>query len=539
TLSGLAFRRKRAGVEFSLNLDRGKEAEFQIVIAVGEETKSDAGGRPRRPAPGRSNLEIRQGLDQSAAKWIADFARVKSDSILLTQLMDRSLKDLRMLLSNRDGFGYFSAGTPWFATVFGRDSLLTSIEALPYHGETAADVLRLLSAHQSRRTNEWTDEQPGKILHELRRGELARVGAIPHSPYYGGIDTTLLYLILMARYLRWTGDRALFDQLRPNMEAALRWSLTDADSNGDGYIDYTTGSDGGLANKGWKDSGDAVVDKKGRFPPGPIALIEVQAYAYAAWSEIADIFEAEGETARARELRQRAAGMRQRLNKDYWVDSEGTFAFYIDGKGRRGDTVVSNAGHALWAGAAEPEKARLTAKRLMADDMFSGWGIRTLAEGEAAYNPVGYHLGSVWPHDNMMIAAGLRRYGLDAEALKVCEAMFQAGLYFDYHRLPELFCGFGRDRHSIPVHYPVACHPQAWAAGAVPYGLSICLGLEPDAARNRLRIVRPQLPSFARNVEIAGLRVGRGRVHFSVTRRDDGRCETRVIDDGGVTVEVG
>ncbi|HEU4642260.1 MAG TPA: glycogen debranching N-terminal domain-containing protein [Gemmatimonadaceae bacterium] len=464
-------------------------------------------------------------------------ATLKSDSLLLNQVVERSLADLRMLRSSIDGQEFFAAGVPWFATLFGRDSLITALQTLAWESGVAEQTARLLARYQGHRTDNWRDEQPGKILHSLRVGEMARLGEIPHTPYYGSVDATPLFLILIGRQARWSGRLDLFHDLRDHIELALQWMRGDADADGDGFIEYASTSERGLINQGWKDSGDAIVDADGHLASPPVALVEVQGYAYQARQLIADLYERDGDHEAAARLRAAAQRLRERFNRDFWIDSLDCYALALEKGNVPLRVVSSNPGHALWTGIADEEKARRTAHRLMQDDMFSGWGIRTLSAQERRYNPVGYHLGTVWPHDNSLIVAGLRRYGFDDLALRVVHGITEAAMNFTGYRLPELFAGFSRADYATPVHYPVACHPQAWAAGSIPYMLETLLGLVPDAFEKRLRIVRPMLPDFVDRLDLRDVTVGDARVSLRFQRGARGATEVSVLGVNG-TLEV-
>ncbi len=467
---------------------------------------------------------------------------VRSDSVLLDEILERSFGDLHLLASYVGNREFFAAGIPWFAALFGRDSIISALQMLPYDTTPAESTLRLLASLQGDRMDDWRDEQPGKILHELRTGELARAGEIPHSPYYGTVDATPLFLILLAHHASWTGSLSLFQELEANVERALEWIDRYGDSDGDGYVEYRSSSEHGLINQGWKDSGDAIIDPGGRVATPPIALVEVQGYVYAAKLGIADLWRRAGHAEKADRLEREAARLRAAVNRDFWLPEIGCYALAIEADKRPLAVVSSNAGHLLWSGIADREKADLTASRLMADDMFSGWGIRSLSASERGYNPVGYHLGTVWPHDNSLIAAGFKWYGYENAVLRVFDGMVKAAMHFEHYRLPELFTGFSERDYDEPIRYPVACHPQAWSSGAVPFLLMNLLGVQPDAFGRRLRIVRPSLPSFADYLELRGLRVGQATVDLRFERSHGGDVAVRTLDLEGalaITVEPG
>jgi glycogen debranching enzyme len=376
--------------------------------------------------------------------------------------------------------------------------------------------------------NQWREEEPGKILHELRVGEMANLNEIPHTPYYGTIDATPLWLVLLGKHASWTGDIGLFKQLQPQVEAALSWIEQYGDKDGDGYVEYECHTEKGLVNQGWKDSGDAIVNPDGSLATPPIALIEVQGYVYEAKREVASLYRRVGNHNRADELERQAQELRARVNRDFWV-SDGYYALALQGPDNRQAAVLSsNAGHALWSGIAEGNHAQQAADHLLSPAMFSGWGIRTLSAAALRYNPLSYHLGTIWPHDNSLIAAGFKRYGLEDAALRVFQGLIDATIHFNAARLPELFGGFAVEDYGIPVSYPVACQPQAWAAGAMPYLLTTVLGFEPDGFEQRLRIVRPKLPGNVNRVEVRGLHVGRGEVDL-LFERDRDQVAVRIL----------
>ncbi len=341
-------------------------------------------------------------------------------------------------------------------------------------------------------------------------GELARLDEIPHTPYYGSIDSTPLFLILLAEHAAWTGTLDLFHELRTNVDRALEWIDRAIDRDERGYLAYDSTTECGLVNQGWKDSGDAIVAADGSMAEPPIALAELQGYVYAAKRGLAQLFDRDGEADRAASLRRDTDALRDRFERDFWSDELGCYVLALARDGRPCVVVSSNAGEVLWSGIASGRRAALVVKRLMADDMFGGWGIRTLSAQATAFNPVGYHLGTVWPHDNAIVAAGFRRYGHDDAAEQIFSALVEAAQDFPQQRLPECFAGFRKTAFGIPVRYPIACHPQAWAAGALPHLLTSILGLEPSAFDGRLRIVRPRLPPWISHLELRGLVVGRG-----------------------------
>ena len=422
-----------------------------------------------------------------------------------------------MLRSDLDGRSYFAAGVPWFATLFGRDSLIAATQTLAFDPDVAADTLRLLGDRMGRIYSDEHDEDPGKVLHELRVGEPAALGETPFARYHGSADATPLWLCLLADHAEWSGSLDLFAELRPQVEAALQWMAGPGDWDGDGLVEYRRRSRHGLRNQGWKDSPDGVPDADGDPLEPPVALIEVQGYVARALRGIARLFELDGDGSRSEELQARAAKVEAALAR-FWAFDPGGYAIGLAGDKRPGTRLASNQGHLLWAGALPPDRARSVRDLLMAEHMFSGWGVRTLSDRNPAFNPLGYHTGSVWPHDTAMFACGLRRYGFDEDFLLVFDALLEAASRFDDYRLPELFGGFARRPGEDPVPYPVACRPQAWAAGSIPWLLAACLGLEPDALHGRLRVVRPLLPHWVDRLSLRGMRVGDGRVDLRFER---------------------
>ncbi|MCX6021867.1 MAG: hypothetical protein NTZ05_09080 [Chloroflexi bacterium] len=443
-----------------------------------------------------------------------------------------------MLRSQIGEHPYIAAGTPWFAALFGRDSLIVGMQALPYAPEVARGVLNVLAAHQGSQADPERDEEPGKILHEFRVGEMARLGEIPMTPYYGTVDATPLFVMLLGQYFQWTGDRELVQSLLPAAEAALRWIAHHGDQDGDGFVEYNKHSQKGIANQGWKDSWDAIVHADGSLAQPPISLVEVQGYVYAGKLGMAGIYDALGQPGRAAELRAEARALKLRFNQAFWSDDLGFYALALDGSKRPAASVSSNVGHALWTGIADAERAPRVVERLLGNDMFSGWGIRTLSSTNPRYNPLGYHVGSVWPHDNAIAALGMKRYGFDTETNEVATALYDVCRTFAYYRLPELYSGAQRTGHDYPVRYPVACSPQAWAAGSMLMMLQAILGLEGDAARGRLILRRPRLPYWLREVELRNVRVGDGSADL-VVRRNQGSTRVSVLGThGGLRVSV-
>ncbi len=446
--------------------------------------------------------------------WSRGMAEVRTDNELVNLALERSTGDLRLLINDgpRPGEQYLAAGVPWFATLFGRDAIIASFQVLAVRPQLAIETLEVLASLQADAEDPERDAEPGKILHELRTGEMARSGELPHRPYYGTVDATPLWLVLLGATWDWTGDRALVDRLWPNALRALEWIDRWGDRDGDGFVEYERRTEGGLINQGWKDSHDAVRDRHGHLAEAPIALAEVQGYVYDAKRRMAGLARVRGEAELAARLNRDADLLRDRFEAAFWSDDQGYYAMALDGEKRRADAIASNPGHCLWSGIVSPERARLVVDRMMAPDMFTGWGIRTYAAGQPGYNPIGYHTGTVWPHDVSLIAAGFKRYGHHDEANLLTGRVFQATQHFADFRLPELFCGFDRDASPVPVPYPVACSPQAWAAGSLFLFAEVMLGLRPHAGRRELELAHPELPEWLAKVTVSNLRVGEDAV---------------------------
>ena len=470
--------------------------------------------------------------------WTTSSAAVSTGDPFVDRALHRALADLRMLVNQGPGADerYLAAGVPWFCCLFGRDSLITAFQLLSIRPQVGAETLRLLARLQATEVDEWRDAEPGKILHELRTGELARTGDVPHTPYYGSVDATPLWLMLLGAYHRWTADDALVDALWPNALAALEWLDRWADRDGDGFVEYERRSPGGLPNQGWKDSVDSIRYRDGSLAVAPLALIEVQGYVYAARRELARLALLRGDDRLAAEQERESERIRGAVEERYWMPDAGTYAIALDGRGRQVDAVSSNPGHALWAGLPSPERAGRVVASLMSPQMWSGWGIRTLSAEMPGYNPISYHVGSIWPHDNAIAAAGLARYGYLQDASRISGAMLQATAYFRDARLPELFCGFARDRSPYPVAYPIACQPQAWAAGSLFQLLESTLGLHPDALGRELELRSPSLPDWLPHLRIDNLRVGASVLDLRFARTDGSTSVEVLRRTGDVSV---
>lgn len=428
----------------------------------------------------------------------------------------QAVRDMEALRLEDDGAGKGvfipAAGIPWFVTLFGRDSLVVSMQSISGYPEFASGAMRRLSELQATADDPERDMEPGKMPHEIRRGELAALGILPHQPYYGTHDATSLFVIVLSYLYQWTGDVGLLERYLSHAEAAMKWIDRHGDRDGDGFQEYATRSKRGYYNQGWKDAGDAIVDADGELAPLPIATCELQGYVYDAKLRMAEIYEVLGKAERSGPLREQAHRLYERFNDAFWWEREGTYALALDGKKKQVRSVASNAGHCLSSGIVPAERARRVVARLLEEDMWSGWGIRTLAASHTYYNPFSYHTGSVWPHDNAMIAGGFRRYGFDAEAGRVAKGIFDAAEHFPAHRLPELFSGIQRDEGAFPVQYLGASAPQAWAAASVFRLVAVLCGIHARVAPDGIReiYVHPALPDWLPELTITRLRAGRG-----------------------------
>jgi glycogen debranching enzyme len=513
-----------------------KDVRFPLVLGPGEQRElsfevSCTEGSVEEPVPSFGDAAARRDAEQEALR--RQEARVQSSSGLFDGWLHRSQADLRMLLTRTEQGLYPYAGVPWYSTPFGRDGIISALQMLWIQPEVAAGVLRFLAATQAMHSSAEEDAEPGKIVHEIRHGEMAILREVPFGRYYGAVDTTPLFLVLAGEYLHATGDLELIRQLWPHFLAALEWIEKYGDRDGDGFVEYSRRSSTGLANQGWKDSFDAVFHADGRLAEGPIALCEVQAYVFAARRAMAQIASALGQETLARSQAARAEELRQRFESAFWCEELSTYALALDGEKTPCRVRVSNPGHCLAMRLVGLDRAQRVAGTLTGDAFFSGWGIRTVAVGEARYNPMSYHDGSVWPHDNALATLGFANYGLKAAALSVLEQFFLASLSFELRRMPELFCGFPRRPGSGPTLYPVACSPQAWASGSVLMMLRAVLGLDVDGVREQVTFSNPMLPAFLDVVHIEGLRVGRSRVDLRVHRYADGAAGVDVVRRSG------
>ncbi len=517
-------RRGRAGVE----------AVFSFVLESNEVDFIDLQVTPLEEGEEKTLQKFgaaRNALRHSSQEWMESTTKIETGNNVFDLVVQRGLRDLRSLHTRTRYGDIVVGGIPWYASPFGRDALISCYEALMIKPELARDSLSFLAAFQGTKVDDWRDEEPGKILHEIRQGEMARMNEIPHTPYYGSVDSTPLFLILMSEYLKWTGDMAFFEKLRENVEAALRWIDLYGDLDGDGLVEFERRSSIGLLNQFWKDSGDSILLPGGRLPCPPVATVETQGYVYYAQRRMGELYVSLGEEERGRELLARAEEVRRKVEELFWDEELGFYVIALDGNKNPVRTVSSNAGQLLFTGLPSPERAKRVIARMTNHDMFSGWGIRTLSEREHYYNPMSYHNGSIWPHDNAIILRGMKRYQEDQACIQVVGGLFKACTRMSNLRLPELFCGFRRTSLDEPVPYPVACSPQAWSSAAMFLILQSILGLSPAAPEGVLYVNNPCLPPWLEQVRLRNLRVGNacvgmlfkhehGSTVFSVTEKE-------------------
>ncbi|MBE0428846.1 MAG: amylo-alpha-1,6-glucosidase [Thermoleophilia bacterium] len=510
----------------------GTTAVYRFQLKPRERRVIKLSVEPVLPTTGERETDFNRAIGEirkSYEAWFETSSQIVTDNELFTAVLRSSQRDIRMLWTSTEMGHFLSAGVPWFVTPFGRDTLITCLQIMMLDPHPARETARVFTQLQGRTLDHWRDEEPGKIFHEVRRGELANIRAIPHTPYFGSADATALYLVLVSDIVKWTGDLEFARSMVDSIDMALAWIDTYGDADGDGFVEYETKSRRGLINQGWKDSGNSVVHTDGRLAGTPIALSEVQAYVYYAKRRMSQLFDLLGDRERAAGLARQAEELKKKFNEVFWMEKEGFFALALDGDKNPVRTVTSNPAHGLWARIVDEEKASVLAGRLMQPDMFSGWGIRTMSKSSINYNPMSYHNGSVWPHDNSLIIRGLKKYGFNEEAERVATGLFEAALHYDYYRLPELFCGFTKRSISRPVSYPVACSPQAWAAGSMFMILQALLGIEADAPANTLYVESPMLPRWLKDVDIKSLRVGKAAI--SLKFRRDGEVTSFVVTE--------
>jgi glycogen debranching enzyme len=518
---------------FSIELD----PEQSVVLDL----RMDCSSSPADSAPAHLHIPDidtalatrREELAHRRAAW----ARITTNNPPLNALIERSIADLTTIVAPGSDGNFFMAGIPWFATLFGRDSIITALSVLPFNSDIAAGTLRMLAGFQGTRVDDTRDEQPGKIIHEMRRGEMAAIGEVPFARYYGSVDATPLFLWLLGSYVEATADMELAEQLWPAALRALDWIKNFGDRDGDGFVEYFRKTSRGLANQGWKDSFDAISHADGQLAVPPIALAEVQGYVFAACLSIAEVARRLGQSLLATELLERAHRLQQVFMRDFWMEDRGTVALALDCDKRPCRVNASNAGHCLAAGLLDHDHAAAAAEQLTTPEMFSGWGLRTLASNERRYNPMSYHNGSVWPHDNAIAAAGLGRAGRHTGIHQILEGMVLAATHLRTGSLPELFCGLKRQPGLEPVPYPVACQPQAWSAASIFLIISSMLGLQIAGHQQQINVISPTMPEWLEWIKIENLKTG-GETISIMFERTEHAVGIEVLEKRAASVDI-
>jgi len=501
---------------FKIHIPARNNWKVKITVDVGKEEKMS------RCVLDCDEIEVptlEKEREKAFKKWIARAPVLLTDHDALKHSYTRSMKDLMALRIKDENFDknlfILAAGIPWFSTLFGRDSLIVAYQTLIIDPFIAKGTLKTLANFQGTEVNKYKEEEPGKILHEIRFGELAFFKKIPHTPYFGTVDATPLFLILACEYYFHTKDKKFIDEIMPNIELALKWINEYGDKDKDGYLEYQKATDQGLDNQGWKDSGDSVKFRDGRLALAPIAICEVQGYVYRAKKSLSQLFAALGDTNKSEAIDLEADQLKEKFNKEFWMPDDKFFAEALDRDKKKVDSFTSNVGQLLWSGIVDNEKAKHVTQKLMHEDMFSGWGIRTLSKASFAYNPISYHNGSVWPFDNSLIAEGLRNYGFDAEAKKIIAALIEAGTYFNY-RLPELFCGYPKVEAKFPVEYPTSSSPQAWSTGAITLFIKTLFGFKPDLDHDKGFSMNPILLDGMDQLSLNGVSFNGEKLNINV-----------------------
>jgi glycogen debranching enzyme len=515
--------------QIKLPPSRRIDIELQITPYVSPGIAPEFTADPKAGKNQQGYRDCRRSRQQTFARWESGVTKFSCSNEVYATSLATATSDFHALLIPDGEQHVIAAGIPWFATLFGRDSIIAAYQSLVLEPQLAIDTLRVLARYQGTEVADGYDEQPGKILHEYRTGEMVRNREMPFGPYYGSVDSTPLFLILLSETFNWTADEQLVQELLPNIYRALEWIERYGDLDGDGFVEYQRRTPRGLANQGWKDSWDAIMHRDGSLAQTPIALVEVQGYVYDAKYRISSLLRHFGDISTADRLKREANELQRRFEKSFWMPKQNFYALALDNAKKQVQVVGSNPGHLLFCGIVGKERARAITQRLMAEDMFTGWGWRTLAASEPVFNPLSYHRGSVWPHDNSLIAHGMALNDLRGPALHCLTSLYQASLNFRDYRLPELFCGVQRGEYDEPVHYPVSCSPQAWASGAMFLMLASVLGIRPSASRRELNIVNPVLPPWLEYLNIRNMRVGKSRVGLDFTRRGD-RTFCNVVD---------
>jgi len=494
---------------FQLHLPVHQPIELELCVDTVWGGHSLSADQPKQ------GFQISQAaIDDEYSHWLSQLTSITTENQLVNLSLERCFNDIFILRqSTPKGFG-LAAGIPWYCTIFGRDSAIAGLQILPFMPEIARECIEILAAYQGEQTNTYTAEQPGRIMHEIRFGEMARAHEIPHIPYYGTIDATELWLLLFCEYIKWTGDLEFAKHLWPAVKLAFVW-LDQTLETGNGYLRYQQVDKHELENQGWKDSSDSIMYADGKLAKPPIAVCEAQAYLYAAYREVAKVAVLLGHKTMAKQLEAAADSLKARFRRDFWMESQKYICLALDGENKQADVISSNAGHCLFTDILEYDKAQAVADKLMESGLHSGWGVRTLSGNAIAFSPISYHNGSVWLHDNAIIGQGMRRMGRTEDTKKILHGILDVSFNYPDNRLPELFCGFDRIGSYGPVSYPVSCSPQAWAAGSLLQMIKTCINFQPDAVNNCIRIVEPTLPEWLGKLTIKGLTVGKAKIDLA------------------------
>lgn len=520
---------------WNLRLERRKLIRIDTVIRAFVH-----GGHAEKGSDTTDFVKSLSGRREGVKGWEDQSTGFHSSNEAFDTVLRTAIGDFHALQIPDGNEHVIAAGIPWFATIFGRDSIVASYQSLLLNPRLAAETLRVLARYQGTEVNDWRDEEPGKIIHEQRQGEMTRTGEMPFGAYYGSADSTPLFLVLAAEVFQWTDDEQLIHDLLPHIYRALTWLDRYGDLDGDGFIEFRRRSSKGLVNQGWKDSWDANLFPDGTIAESPLATIEVQGYAYDAKYRLARLLRHFGDIKNAERLKREAVELARRIDSEFWMQRKNFYALALDKNKKKVDVVSSNPGHLLFSRALKADRARAVTNRLMQPDMNSGWGWRTLSADEKVFNPLSYHRGSVWPHDNSLIAHGMALYGFRRAALQILTQLFQAAQTFRDHRLPELFCGVQRREFDVPVHYPVSCSPQAWASGAIMLMLTAVLGIRPNAPKKELNILNPVLPDWLDYLQMRNLKIGNSRVSLDFSRRGDRTfCNVVEVEGEKLLVNVG
>ncbi|KGX90797.1 amylo-alpha-1,6-glucosidase [Pontibacillus marinus] len=500
------------GFSFDMDLKPGDSHTIEVAIQVREGTEDDQKPLNYDQAYAACENELEQ--------WMNDQTKVTTSHPIINKTLERAEKDLYLLATDIGQGSFPVAGIPWFCVPFGRDSMITAIQSLVLNPDLAKSTLLTLAHLQGDIENDWNEEAPGKILHEMRNGEMANLNEIPFKRYYGSIDSTPLYIVLFAETIRWTGDMELMNELLPSVEKALDYVEQYADLDGDGFVEFHKQSDGGLAVQSWKDSNHSMVHKEGTHSESPMAVVEVQGYVYDAKSKMAELYKYIGEEHKAQKLIEEAQQLKKQFNEAFWMEHEDFYALALDKNKKQVQTITSDPGHALWSTIIEESKVQDVARVLLSDKLYSGWGIRTMSQEEKVYNPIAYHNGTVWPHDNSLILLGLAKHSLKDQVNQLVQSLFESANQFEDARLPELFCGHSREEEETIVPFPVACSPQAWAAGTPFACVQALLGMEVNAFTKSISI-NPTLPEDMDWIEVNDLTVGSGKLNVVVKKVQD------------------